>query len=225
MQCPQCQHENPVAANFCLNCGCRLAKVCPQCQHVLPPEANFCMACGHNLTAAPQPAQVEPPPPAQPIPDAERRQLTIMFIDIVESTSLSSQLDPEDYREVVRSYQATCSEVIQRYDGHVAQLLGDGLLVYFGFPSAHEDDAQRAVRAALGMLEAIGTLNTRLERDKDIRLAVRLGIHTGLVVVGEMGGAGRQEQLEQCTERDPDKHEDSLAHDRPSTEMAETTKI
>ena len=128
-------------------------------------------------------------------PDAERRQLTVMFCDLVGSTSLSGDLDPEDYREVVRQYQQVCSEVIQRYDGHIAQYLGDGLLVYFGFPLAHEDDAQRAVRSGLGIIEAIGALNTRLEQEKDIKLAVRLGIHTGLVVVGEMGGRDRQEQL------------------------------
>ena len=108
---------------------------------------------------------------------------------------LSGQLDPEDLREVVRAYQATCAEVIQRFEGHIAQYLGDGLLVYFGYPQAHEDDAQRAVRAGLGMVEAMGALNTRLEQDTGVRLAVRLGIHTGLVVVGEMGGGGRQEQL------------------------------
>jgi TOMM system kinase/cyclase fusion protein len=128
-------------------------------------------------------------------PEAERRQLTVMFCDLVDSTTLSGQLDPEDLREVVRAYQATCTEVIQRFDGSIAQYLGDGLLVYFGYPQAHEDDAQRAVRAALGILDALGTLNTRLEHDKNIRLAVRLGIHTGLVVVGGMGGSGRQEQL------------------------------
>jgi class 3 adenylate cyclase/predicted ATPase len=118
-----------------------------------------------------------------------------MFSDLVESTKLSSQLDPEEYRDVVRAYQATCTEVIQRYDGHIAQLLGDGLLVYFGYPQAHEDDAQRAVRTGLGILEAVEVLNTRLEPAKGLTLAVRLGIHTGLVVVGEMGGAGRLEQL------------------------------
>jgi class 3 adenylate cyclase len=134
--------------------------------------------------------------PTEPhTPDAERRQLTVMFIDLVESTALSGELDPEDYREVVRQYQQVCSEVIQRYDGHVAQLLGDGLLVYFGYPQAHEDDAQRAVRTGLGIVEAIRSLNTGLEQEKGIKLAVRLGIHTGLVVVGEMGGDGRQEQL------------------------------
>src|SRR5262249_18804748 len=96
----------------------------------------------------PQPAaqgqpfpEVTPRATASP-PDAERRQLTVMFCDLVASTQLASQLDPEEYRDVVRAYQAACTEVIQRFDGHVAQLLGDGLLVYFGYPQAHEDDAQ-----------------------------------------------------------------------------------
>ena len=132
---------------------------------------------------------------AAPLREAERRQLTVMFCDLVDSTKLSSQLDPEEYRDVVRAYQTTCTEVIQRYDGHIAQLLGDGLLMYFGYPVAHEDDAQRAVRAGLGMLAAIGDLNNRLQQEKGFQLALRVGIHTGLVVVGEMGGAGRQEQL------------------------------
>jgi class 3 adenylate cyclase len=105
--------------------------------------------------------QVEPPPVEPHTPEAERRQLTVMFCDLVDSTKLSSQLDPEDYREVVRDYQQVCSEVIQRYDGHIAQLLGDGLLVYFGYPVAHEDDAQRAIRTGLRIIEAIGVLNTR----------------------------------------------------------------
>ena len=126
---------------------------------------------------------------------AERRQLTVMFCDLVDSTMLSGQLDPEDYRDVLRDYQAVCTQVIQRFDGHVAQLLGDGLLVYFGYPQAHEDDAERAIRTGLDMLAAMATLNTRVERDKGIRLAIRVGIHTGLVVVGEMGGGDRQEQL------------------------------
>ena len=95
---------------------------------------------------------------------------------------------------MVRAYQQTCAAVIQRFDGYIAQYLGDGLLVYFGYPQAHEDDAQRAVRAGLGMVDA-WALNTRLARDTGVRLAVRLGIHTGLVVVGDDGGGGRHEQL------------------------------
>jgi class 3 adenylate cyclase len=118
-----------------------------------------------------------------------------MFCDLVDSTKLSSQLDPEEYRDIVRAYQRVCTDVIQRYDGHIAQLLGDGLLVYFGYPHAHEDDAQRTVRAGLGILEAVEAHNSSLALAKGLTLAVRLGIHTGLVVVGEMGSQGRQEQL------------------------------
>src|SRR5215470_5109241 len=110
----------------------------------------------------------------------------------MDSTKLSSQLDPEDYREMVRAYQKVCSEVIQRYDGHIAQLLGDGLLVYFGYPQAHEDDAQRAVRTGLDILAAMGDLNKGLQQAKGIQLAMRVGVHTGLVVIGEMGSQGRQ---------------------------------
>jgi len=136
-----------------------------------------------------------PPPAASSPPEAERRQLTVLFCDLVDSTRLSSQLDPEDWRDVVRAYQRVCTDVIQHYDGHIAQYLGDGLLIYFGYPVAHEDDAHRAVRTGLGILAAMGDLNTHLQQAQGIQLALRLGIHTGLVVIGEMGGAGRQEQL------------------------------
>src|SRR5215475_1046150 len=97
-----------------------------------------------------------------PRPEAERRQLTVLFCDLVDSTALAGQLDPEELREVVRAYQATCAEVIARFDGHIAQYLGDGLLIYFGYPLAHEDDPQRAVRAGLGIVEAITPLNAHL---------------------------------------------------------------
>jgi class 3 adenylate cyclase/predicted ATPase len=142
---------------------------------------------------SPAPGEVSPGVP--PAPDAERRQLTILFCDLVGSTALSKQLDPEDYRTAVRAYQATCAPVIERFDGHIVQYLGDGLLVYFGYPLAHEDDAQRAVRAGLAMLEAMGALAPRLAQQHGVRLAIRIGIHTGPVVVGEMGAGGRHEQL------------------------------
>jgi class 3 adenylate cyclase/predicted ATPase len=159
-----------------------------------------------TLSQPPQPIPASPnqdTPSVQPTSpvmtsrtlEAERRQLTVMFCDLVDSTKLSSQLDPEDYREMVHAYQQVCSEVITRFDGHIAQLLGDGLLVYFGYPQAHEDDAHRAVRTGLGILAAMGDLNTRLQQAKGIQLAIRVGIHTGLVVVGVMGDSGRQEQL------------------------------
>ncbi len=119
-----------------------------------------------------------------------------MFCDLADSTKLSQQLDPEDLREVVRAYQHTSAEVIQRFEGYVAQHLGDGLLMYFGWPRAHEDDAQRALHTGLGIVEAITTtLNPRLEQEKGVQLTVRLGVHTGPVVVGEMGGGERLENL------------------------------
>jgi len=121
---------------------------------------------------------------------AERRQLTVLFCDLVGSTELSQRLDPEEYRELVRAYQLACAGVIAKYEGHVAQYLGDGLLVYFGYPQAHEDDAQRAVRAGLGIVDALSALPT-----SSGPLSVRVGIHTGVVVVGDVGSGSTQEQL------------------------------
>src|SRR6266852_339612 len=148
-----------------------------------------------SVTPADHPPQAAFPPTAARPQEAERRQLTVLFCDLVDSTRLSRQLDPEHLREVVLAYQATGVEVLQRFDGYIAQYLGDGLLVYFGYPQAHEDDAQRAVRTGLGLLDAMETLNTRLKQHKGIRLAMRIGIHTGPVVVGPMGSGGRHEQL------------------------------
>jgi class 3 adenylate cyclase len=153
------------------------------------------LAVAASAPPSPPGWQAAAPPVVPPTPEAERRQLTVMFCDLVDSTALASQLDPEDLREVVRAYQQGCSAVSTQFDGHIAQFLGDGLLVYFGYPHAHEDDAQRAVRAGLGMLAALGALNSRLQREKGIQLALRIGIHTGLVVVGAMGSRGRQEHL------------------------------
>jgi class 3 adenylate cyclase len=167
----------------------------------------FCDECGHDLKEPKEDPPQDDSGPQNAVstaatsdiqataPAAERRQLTVMFCDLVGSTNLSARLDPEDLREVVRSYQETAADVIQGFDGHIAQYLGDGLLVYFGYPQAHEDDAHRAVRTALGIVEAMVTLNSRLDSEYSVQLAVRLGIHTGPVVVGEMGGGGRHEQL------------------------------
>ena len=127
---------------------------------------------------------------------AERRQLTVMFCDLVGSTALSTQLDPEELREVVQAYQETCTQIIQQYDGYIAQHLGDGLLVYFGYPVAHEDDATRAVRAGLEIVEAIRRQGTGSEgQGKREPLQVRIGIHTGLVVIGEIGSSEKREIL------------------------------
>src|SRR5262245_30802348 len=125
--------------------------------------------------AAPAPT---PPPRPQAVPlqgdlEAERRHLTLLFCDLVDSTPLSAHLDPEELREVVRAYHAVCAEVIERFNGHIAQYLGDGLLVYFGYPRAHEDDAQRAVRTGLGIVKALGPLQRRMQTEQKVSLAVR----------------------------------------------------
>jgi class 3 adenylate cyclase len=144
---------------------------------------------------APSVPQGEIPHGERHTPNAERRQLTVLLCDLVDSTALAEQLDPEDLRDVIRAYQAACAMVIEPLAGHIAQYLWDGLLVYFGYPQAHEDDAQRAVRAGLGMVAAVQALNTQLAQRQRVRIAVRIGIHTGVVMVGEMGGGSRQEQL------------------------------
>ena len=162
-----------------------------------PPATPHPGAAPATMPPAPaaHPPQAAAPPAAPPPSAAERRQLTVLFCDLADSTRLARQLDPEDLRAVVRAYQETAAAVIQRYEGHIAQYLGDGLLVYFGYPQAHEDDAQRAVRTGLELLAAMRTLNPRLVQEQGVRLAVRIGIHTGLVVVGAMGSGGRHEHL------------------------------
>ena len=125
---------------------------------------------------------------AAPRTDAERRQVTVMFSDLVGSTALSARMDPEDLREVISAYQKCVAETVQRFGGFVAKYMGDGVLVYFGYPHAHEDDAERAVRAGLGLVAAVTSLKTQAS------LQTRVGIATGLVVVGDLIGSGASQE-------------------------------
>jgi class 3 adenylate cyclase len=120
------------------------------------------------------------------VPMAERRQLTVLFCDLVGSTALSTRLDPEDMGRVIRAYQSTCTDVVGRWGGHVAKYMGDGVLAYFGWPHAHEDEAERGVRAGLAIVDALAELETPVNTP----LAARVGIATGLVMVGELIGQG-----------------------------------
>jgi class 3 adenylate cyclase/predicted ATPase len=211
VQCPRCQAENREEARFCRECGVPFGALCANCGKTVEAGSKFCDHCGTPLAA---PASSTPEPSqavgSEPIistrvtevagelnrkAEAERRQLTVMFCDLVGSTELAGRLDPEVLRDVVRSYQHASDVVIRQLHGHVAQYLGDGLLVYFGYPVAREDDPRRAVRAGLGIIDAMALLNTRLQHERGIRLAVRVGIHTGPVVVGEIGGESRREAL------------------------------
>lgn len=165
--------------NFCSNCGTKVT-----------PEARFCSNCGHALTPS--------APKRHSTSDgmrAERRQLTVMFCDIAESTKLSERLDPEDLMDVVRRYQEVCAEAVERFGGSIAQYLGDGLLVYFGFPVAYENAPERAARAGLAILDGLDRLNEGLQREHNVSVKVRLGVHTGMVVIGELGAGAKREQL------------------------------
>jgi len=142
-------------------------------------------ALGAEAPAAGPVASHDAPAPA----DAERRQLTVMFCDLVGSTELSSRLDPEDLRDVVGAYHRAVTEIVAGFDGLVSRYMGDGVLVYFGYPQAHEDDAERAVRAGLGSIDAVGRLDV-----KSVKLQARVGIATGLVVVGDLIGAGSAQE-------------------------------
>jgi class 3 adenylate cyclase/predicted ATPase len=157
-----------------------------------------------TLSPAPAPATAAATPPrtevaAAPTVDGERRQLTVLFCDLVDSVKMAAGLDPEDWREVVDAYQKAAGEEIQRLAGHVAQYLGDGLLVYFGYPQAHEDAAIRGVSAALAILDELPQLNARIQARLPALghegLRVRIGIHTGPVVMGKMGSGPQAERL------------------------------
>ena len=191
MRCVSCGFANPEGKNFCEECGTKLVRVCPSCGAEVRPAAKFCGDCGTLLTsqsASPQSSAVSVQPSTLSRAEAERRQLTVMFIDLVGSTTLSQQLDPEDYHARVVAYQTACHEVIARYAGHIAQYLGDGVLAYFGYPTAHEDAAVCAVRSGLEIVTAVSEIKVTPP------LQVRIGIHTG-PVVGEIGAGEHTERL------------------------------
>jgi class 3 adenylate cyclase len=135
-----------------------------------------------------QPFAVATPPPASAEPVGERRQVTVMFSDLVGSTALSARMDPEDLREIISAYQKCVAATVRRFGGFVAKYMGDGVLIYFGYPQAHEDDAERAVRAGLELIQAVGGLKSSAP------LQTRVGIATGLVVVGDLIGSGEAQE-------------------------------
>jgi hypothetical protein len=191
MTCPSCNSECGPGARFCSGCGSALTLRCPFCGEEYKPEAKCCAECGTALsgpTSSPN-TRTSIAVAEEHISEmaAERRQLTVMFCDIVNSIALSESLDPEDLRDYMRLYQEACSKVIHRFDGFIAKYLGDGLLVHFGYPNAHEDDAQRAVRAGLGMLEAVKFYNYETASGETVPIELRIGVHTGLVVIDEIG--------------------------------------
>jgi class 3 adenylate cyclase len=196
MECPSCRADIPEESKFCDECGAALPGRCPSCGAAIRSGAKFCPACGKKLTASNCDPAATSAVPTSPIvlarASAERRQLTVMFCDLVNSTVLSARLDPEDMGDVLRVYHDGCAKIVARFEGFVAKYMGDGVLVYFGYPHAHEDDAERAVRAGLALVEAIGA--TVLPLPGELKLQLRVGIATGLVVVGDLIGSGAAQE-------------------------------
>lgn len=164
MNCPNCQHLNSITAKFCEECGIKLG--ISSSQSFIPPEAK------------------------KATKTAERRQLTVLFCDLVGSTALSERLDAEDFRQVILSYQEVAEKVVKQYGGHIAQYLGDGLLVYFGYPIGLEDAPKASIHAGLGIIKAVHLANQEWAAAGRTQIDIRIGINSGLVVVDDFLALG-----------------------------------
>ena len=222
MNCPACNTLNPDGARFCFNCGTSMPITCANCSTSLPPNARFCFNCGAAVGApaaappAPEPVGAESVSPAQTttrlqqfVPrelmtklesarasgsmEGERRIVTMLFCDVKGSTAAASGLDPEDWAEIINGAFEQMIAPVYRYEGTVARLMGDGILAFFGAPLAHEDDPQRAALAGLEIVAAIKSYREQVLQRWNIDLDVRVGINTGLVVVGAVGSDLRME--------------------------------
>ena len=211
-KCAGCDFTNPAGITFCIECGAPLTRRCPQCGCENPPRAKFCGTCATAITGQPpdarpllaarpgtqapaKAARSTPQSAARVTPAAERRQLTVLVCRLVGVSAHAEPLDPEELLEVTGDYHALCAEVIHRFDGHLAQSQGDQVVGYFGYPQAHEDDAWRAVQTGLGLVAGMAELSRHLQRERGVPLAVRVGLHTGIVVVGLRGHGETRELL------------------------------
>ncbi|MCH7737674.1 MAG: AAA family ATPase [Chloroflexi bacterium] len=218
MDCRNCQFENPAGARFCMSCGSPLANACPECGTELPSEARFCLSCGHQLaqsgstgTAAAPDTSAEtsranleryiPPELLNKLEAArtggktegERRIVTMLFCDVSGSTAAAEKLDPEEWAQIMNGAFENLIAPVYRYEGTLARLMGDAILAFFGAPIGHEDDPQRAVRAGLEIVRDIAPYREKVKAQWGIDIEVRVGINTGLVVVGEVGSDLRVE--------------------------------
>ena len=152
MRCSKCDSENREGRKFCANCGEPLSVTCPKCGASNQPGERFCGECGAGLAEVAGPKSPEVTPITASA-NGERRHLTVLFCDLVGSTEIASRLDPEEWRELAASYHRAAADAITRFGGHVAKYLGDGVMAFFGYPEAHENDAERAVRAGFQLLD------------------------------------------------------------------------
>src|SRR5215213_8819915 len=184
MTCPSCGTENPAGAHFCMSCGSALERRCPSCGTPAPPEARFCMNCGSALDATPAP---QPQRRTTSIPPEERRQVTVLFADLSGYTAFAERMDPEAVKSLVDRALLRLGQEVERYGGTVDKYIGDNVMAIFGAPVAHEDDAERAVRAGLGMQAAMAEVNDGLP--DGAHFALRVGVNTGEVLAGAVGDA------------------------------------
>src|SRR6266542_5699709 len=185
MICSNCGAENPSVGKFCLQCGHRLARACPACGTALPSDARFCGECGSTIAPNQAPSRAgdagpvaRAPGPAEPA--TERRLVSILFADLVGFTTLSESRDSEEVRDLLSRYFDVCRTVISRYGGAVEKFIGDAVMAVWGTPVANEDDAERAVRAALDLVGAVETLGAEIQATE---LKARAGVLTGEATV------------------------------------------
>ena len=192
MRCSKCGSDNRQGRKFCTSCRTPLVAACPRCGASIQPDERFCGECGNALGDVAPAAAPGVTAPVAVSAGGERRHLTVLFCDLVGSTELAARLDPEEWREMVAAYHHAAAEAITRFGGHVAKYLGDGVMAYFGWPEAHDNDGERAARAGLALLEVIAKLNadspfsSPMSKDggDKPKLAARVGIDSGGVVVG-----------------------------------------
>jgi adenylate cyclase len=197
--CPSCGHENREGARFCLRCGGELALSCPRCSADLPSGARFCDACGQRVGEAPQPAPERDPRDytprhladkilqSKPALEGERKQVTVLFVDVKGSLGLTEQVDPEEWHRILDRFFQILADGVHRFEGTVNQYTGDGIMALFGAPIAHEDHAQRACYAALHLRDELEGYSRAVKREHGIGFSVRMGMHSGEVVVGKIG--------------------------------------
>jgi len=150
MTCPTCEAPRDAQMRFCGHCGAAFPRICPHCSFTNPATHAFCGGCGKSLDTAAAPKKAG---------EAEHRRITVLFCDLAGSTELADRIDPEALRDLILEYQRVAVEVIERFGGYVAQYLGDGVMAYFGYPRAHEDDPARAVHSGLGIVRQLEELN------------------------------------------------------------------
>jgi len=188
--CDNCFTENSDEHQFCSNCGQKFESRCTECKTVYKEGDKFCTKCGTAIVREKLDVGLYKHLPETP--SADRRQITVLCCDMVDSTKKAVQLDPEDFRIILRQYQKTSTEIIEQHSGYITRYMGDAVLAYFGYPQAQEDDAERAILAALQITDAINKLGIKLNHP----LSVRVGVTTGKVIVGEQIGSGAAREVD-----------------------------